>query len=309
VILCLAPSPAVDRLLRLDGPLRPGAIHRPVEVVATAGGKALNVARVAAALGAEVRALAPLGGTIGRWIMEQLEADGVTVERVPIRAEPRTCVSIAGAGQALTELYEPAAPLEPDEWAAFERAVGEFAAGAGWVTLSGSQPAGAPPDAFARLIRLAHRAGAHVALDTHGASLRSGLSERPELVKVNRAEASEVAADVFELRELAGGDGHAAAVTNGLAGIRLVEDGGRLLEASPPLEGDYPVGSGDALLAALTLARARGASWEDALALGVAAGASSAEEPGAGRLSPQRARDLAALITVRSNVDAPRGDW
>jgi 1-phosphofructokinase family hexose kinase len=309
VILCLAPSPAVDRLLRLDGPLRPGAVHRPVEVVATAGGKALNVARVAAALGAEVRALAPLGGTIGRWIMEQLEADGVAVERVPIRAEPRTCVSVAGAGQALTEIYEPAAPLEPYEWAAFERAAGELAVGARWVTLSGSQPAGAPPDAFARLIRLAHRAGAHVALDSHGASLRSGLTERPELVKVNRAEASEVAADVFTLRELAGGNGHAAAVTNGLAGIQLVAEDGCLLEASPPLEGRYPVGGGDAMLAALTLARARGDSWMDALALGVAAGASSSEEPGAGRLSPQRARELAALVTVRSSVDAPRGDW
>jgi 1-phosphofructokinase/tagatose 6-phosphate kinase len=308
VILCLAPTPAVDRLLRLDGPLRPGTIHRPVEVVATAGGKALNVARVAAALGAEVRVLAPLGGTIGRWITEQLEADGVTVERVPIRAEPRTCVSVAGAGQALTELYEPGAPLEPDEWVAFERAAAELSFGARWVTLSGSQPAGTPPDAFARLIRLAHRAGAHIALDSHGASLRSGLTAHPELVKVNSAEASEVATDVFALRELAGGNGHAAAVTNGLAGIRLVEENGRSLEASLPLEGAYPVGSGDALLAALTLARARGDSWEDALALGVAAGASSSEQPGAGRLSPQRARELAALVTV-SGVDAPPGDW
>jgi 1-phosphofructokinase family hexose kinase len=297
VITCVAPAPAVDRLLELPGPVTPGEIHRPARVLAVAGGKGLNVARAAAALGAPVRAVAPLGGATGRWIEERLAAAGIDVRRVTTSAEPRVCISIASSGQELTEFYEPAPRLEPGQWQAFERAVREAAQGAAWVTLSGSLPPGSPDDGAERLVAAGHAAGARVALDASGEALRSGLRAAPDLVKVNTREARELLgadATASALRRAGG----AACITNGAAGIELAAGDVRLL-AVPPVRGDYPVGCGDVTLAALVAARSHGASWRAALALATAASAASAEIPGAGVLDAARAWRLADAVTVR----------
>lgn len=76
MIVCVAPNPSVDKLFQVER-LRPGAIHRPLGFVQVPGGKGLNVARAAAALGAEVQAVALLSGHAGKWIEEALAAEGV----------------------------------------------------------------------------------------------------------------------------------------------------------------------------------------------------------------------------------------
>jgi fructose-1-phosphate kinase PfkB-like protein len=208
-------------------------------------------------------------------------------------------VSAAGDPAGLTEFYEPAAPLSEEAWFALEIAVTTAAEAAGWVTLSGSLPPGAPADGHARLVRLAREGGARVALDAHGAALRSGLEAGPDLVKVNADEAAELLgpdAGAAALRERAGGGDRAAAVTRGTDGMELADPDGTVLRAAPPVLGAYPVGSGDALMAGMVTALDLGGGWPAALALGVGAGAAAAELPGAGRLDGARARELAVLV-------------
>ena len=217
MIVCVAPSPAIDRTLVVDA-LTLGEIHRPHTVVAVAGGKGLNVARAAAALGADVAAVAPLAGHAGRWIADELAAEGVALTPVWTAGETRTCVSVAAGG--LTEFYEPAAAAERGRWAAIVQAVA--GTDAGWVTISGSLRPGADLPA---LIAAAHGTGAKVALDTHGPALLDGLAARPDVVKVNRAEANGLSA--AELRAAAGGDGHTAIVTDGARGLSAVSAGRR----------------------------------------------------------------------------------
>jgi fructose-1-phosphate kinase PfkB-like protein len=62
--------------------------------------------------------------------------------------------------------------------------------------------------------------------------------------------------------------------------------------------GSYPVGSGDAVLAALSLALVGGAMPEDALAAALGAGSANAELPGPGILDADRAQELAAASIV-----------
>ena len=81
VIAFVAASPSIDRLHIVEA-LRPGEIHRPERVVAVPGGKALNAARAAHALGADVHAIALLGGHTGRWVADALEEEGVTCDAV-----------------------------------------------------------------------------------------------------------------------------------------------------------------------------------------------------------------------------------
>ena len=190
MIAFVAASPSIDRLHVVDT-LTPGGIHRPQRVVAVAGGKALNAARAAHALGADVHAVALLGGHAGRWVAAALEEEGVTCDAVHGPGETRVCVSVSD-GAGLTEFYEPGPAIADTDWAALEAAAGEIAARATWVAVAGSLPPGAPPDAAARLLRVARAAGARVALDVSGEALRLGLAACPDFVKVNAEEAADL---------------------------------------------------------------------------------------------------------------------
>jgi 1-phosphofructokinase family hexose kinase len=250
-------------------------------VVAVAGGKALNAARAAHALGADVHAIALLGGHAGRWVAAALEAEGVTCDGVPGPGETRICLSVSD-GEALTEFYEPGPALAAEHWAALEAATARVAASARWVGVAGSLPPGAPADAAARLLRVAREAGARVALDVSGEVLRLGLEARPDFVKVNAAEAGELGiSDAAALRERTRG---AAAITHGAAGMELATPDGALHRAVPPRRGAYPVGSGDAALGGFLAALDAGDGWEGALARAAGAAAANAQVPGGGRL-------------------------
>ena len=55
-LLFVVANPSIDRLYKLDR-LEVGQIHRPLSMVAVPGGKGLNAARAAAALGGSVTAV------------------------------------------------------------------------------------------------------------------------------------------------------------------------------------------------------------------------------------------------------------
>ena len=101
----------------------------------------------------------------------------------------------------------------------------------------------------------------HVALDSEGERLRLALEAHPSVVKVNASEAGELLgvpttrrdeaiAAAQKLRELAGGKGHAGLVTRGAAGVVLAAPDNVVYEAVLYVRGRFPVGSGDAFLAA-----------------------------------------------------------
>jgi 1-phosphofructokinase family hexose kinase len=297
VIAFVSASPSIDRLLEVDA-VRIGEIHRPRRVVAVAGGKGLNAARAAHALGGAVVAVALLGGHAGRWIADELRAEGVAVEVVPGGGETRTSLSVApDDGGGLTEFYEPAPAVDEATWVSLEAAVERVARDVRWVAISGSLPPDAPDGAYARLTAVARRAGAAVALDARGDGLAAGLEAQPDFVKVNAEEAAELGiADAAALRAAAGGGERAAAITHGAEGLELALPFGRQLRAAPPALGPYPVGSGDATLGGFLAGLDAGGDWEAALALAVGAAAANAEQPGAGRLTGLRAYELARAV-------------
>jgi 1-phosphofructokinase len=292
VIVFVAGSPSIDRTHEVEE-ITPGRIHRPTRVVAVAGGKALNAARAAHHLGANVRAIALLGGHAGRWIADALVRERLEHEIVDGPGESRMALSVSD-GEALTEFYEPPPPIAAEHWDALEAAVA--ATPANWVALSGSLPPGAPSDAYARLAGAARRTGARVALDARGDGLFAGLHASPDFVKVNASEAAELGYGTAEaLRTAAGAAG--AAITHGVDGIELATAHG-VLRAAPPARGRFPVGSGDAALGGFLTALDAGGDWSAALQMATGAAAANAEQPGAGRLDGARALALARAVRV-----------
>ena len=309
-LLFVAANPSVDRLYEVDR-LTEGEIHRPLTTVAVPGGKGLNAARAAATLGGSVTAVGIVAGRTGDWVGERLADLGLDVRLTRARGETRTCVSILDRSSgALTEIYERGDEIDPAAWDELEATVvGEMERGdVAAVGLSGSLPAGAPADGFGRIARLAGSMPRPIAVlvDTYGPALRPVLAERPALVKVNAAEASEAgaiavtdAASAVRAGEvlIAAGAG-SVVVTLGADGA-VVGDGIRWTRLVPPdLRGPYPVGSGDAFLAGLAVAYERGEPLVDGARLGMAAAIANAQVPGAGVL------DLGSVEGIRGRVVA-----
>jgi 1-phosphofructokinase family hexose kinase len=314
VIVCLAANPSVDKLFEIER-LVPGSIHRPDGFVQVAGGKGLNVARAAHALGGDVRAVALLRGHTGKWLEEMLSAEGVAGVYVWTHGESRASLSVADRETGgLTEFYEHGSEVPEASWVETVHTVAELLPGASWLTISGSLPPGAPVEGYREVVAEARSAGVRVILDSEGERLRFALWGGPDVVKVNAHEAAELL-DVStetregavtaarELRERAGGDGRAGIVTRGADGVVLCAPDGSCWEGRLYVRGRYPVGSGDSFLAGLVVALDRGDAgddrWGEALQLALGAATANAELAGAGRLEPARAVALAAQAEVR----------
>jgi 1-phosphofructokinase/tagatose 6-phosphate kinase len=156
---------------------------------------------------------------------------------------------------------------------------------------------------------MARDAGVTTAVDSRSDALAHTLDARPDLVKINVHEASEVLernvegadeciAAAAEIRERIGGSGHAAVITMAEDGMVVVDPSGARWRGRLYVRGRYPVGSGDSVMAGLLVGLDRGDPWPQAIALGLGAAAANAETPGAGHISPDRAMQLAEIAEV-----------
>lgn len=280
-------SPSLDLTYVLPS-LRLGEIQRTSHVVRCAGGKPLNLARAAATLGSTVRVVAILGGPTGAGLARSITTAGIGIDTVDTPAETRTCVSIAASDTGtLTEVYQDAPEVSPEVWARFvAQTASVLDQGSGWLAISGGTPPGVDGSGLAELVDLAQRAGFQVAVDTYGPALTAVVGLRPDLVKINRAEAagllgSPADADLLTMAgELHDRTGRLVVLTDGVHGAVLV-DGSRRLRSEPlDAVGAFPVGSGDSFLAGLLTVLEDDGDLARALRTGVAAGVANALEPG-----------------------------
>ena len=303
MILCVTPSPAIDRTARV-GRLAFGQVLRPVEVVVLPGGKGNNVARVAHALGELVTTTGFAGGHAGQWLVEQLEAEGLNPRFVTVAGETRTTyVTIDDAGRSIL-VYEPGTPVGDDD---VDRLVHSLATdslpAATWVAICGSPPPGMGARGYAAVVEACHAADRPCLVDVGGDPLGAALRAHPDVVKVSRDEAGSVTGGRT-------GDAISAAKTLVAMGARLaiVTDGPQGAAAAtrdstwdvrvPPIRAVDPIGSGDAFTAGLLVAFEAGRPVDEALAAGAAAGTANAEVLGAGRLDIGRQTELSAEIHV-----------
>lgn len=301
MILAVVLGPALDLTFEVDH-FRVARIHRTGAPIACGGGKGLNMARAAHLLGAEVSAIALLGGHSGRRVADLVAADGVACRAVPIVGETRTCVSIASGGE-LTELYENPTPVTDSELDDLLAAVDDELATRphDWLAVSGGSPGGMRAEHYARLVEVARRHGVRVAVDSYGPALTAMIGAGVDLVKINRSEALDLlglTAPGPQTRVLAEEvsvqAGCPAVVTDGEHGAAVCEPGSAAdVVPAPGMRGSYPVGSGDSFLGGLLTGLVEGCPLADAVRLGAGAGTANAMVPGQGRFDPELARSLA----------------
>jgi 1-phosphofructokinase family hexose kinase len=178
---------AIDRRLEVSV-LTPRTVMRARRAESTAGGKGLNVARVARRLGCDVIATGFIAGHAGSFIAENVEQEGIAPAFVRISGESRSCINIIDASGHSTEILEPGPTVDSGDLETLLAVVRDQASRSSIVAMSGSLPWGCPEGFYADLIREIHAAGALAFLDSSSACLSHGLQARPDFVKPNTDE-------------------------------------------------------------------------------------------------------------------------
>jgi 1-phosphofructokinase family hexose kinase len=316
-VVIAGPNLTIDRTLTIDE-LRPGEVLRFERAVVTPGGKGVNVARVAREMGAHAVLVGFVPGRTGAAGAALLADEGIVLRGVEVGGELRSTAVVLERSGRVTVFNEPGPSLADGEWERFERVVADVLSGEGdgdghrVLVCSGSLPPGAPADAYARLVAIAHERGAAAVVDVGGDQLAAAVAAGADVVTPNLAEAeglllgradeSVEAGDPAAVRERAVAAARAlvergaarAVVTAAEAGA-AVADGWmvRWVAARSVSEVRNPIGAGDALAGGLALALERRESFADAVAAGMACGAASVETDTAGVVVPAR---VAALL-------------
>lgn len=313
MMLIAGPNLTVDRILRIDE-LRPGEVLRFDEATIAPGGKGVNVARVARVIGSSALLVAFSPGRTGHAVIDLLLDEGLNVEAVPVAGEARSAAIVLERSGRVTVLNEPGPAITGNDWRAYEQAIAEHLEGHRFLVCIGSTPPGSPPDAYARLVRLARARGASALVDAAGTALTAALEAAPDLVTPNLSEAEGIlqgdalqpAAETSpELRDRAleaatalverGATG--AIVTVG-AGVAVHRGSEQWWVDAPPVDVRNPIGAGDSLVAGLVGSLEGGEDLRNALRMGVAAASASVETNVPGLVDLQRLRSLVPEVAV-----------
>ncbi len=308
MICAVSLNPALDKYLRLARIERGGHLEAR-EVVASAGGKAVNVAGVLRALEENVELVGFFGGVIGDFLLEAIAAEGIRADAVRIAAPTRTAFVMVEDDGTETEVVEPGGAVSEGEIAQLRAKVRAAASRAAVVVLSGSVPPGCPDDIYVRL--LADCGGRPAIVDTSRAPLRALLGARvqppPAMIKPNRREAEAALgrplaapeAMAEALRALAAAGVAMPVISDGPAGIYALAQG-EVWHAQPPrLQAVNSVGSGDAAVAGLAAGLARGWTVEATLRLAAACGAANVLTKECAGVRAEDLRRLAPQVVVR----------
>ncbi|GAA3607197.1 1-phosphofructokinase family hexose kinase [Marihabitans asiaticum] len=323
MIVALTPNPAVDVTARL-GQVRVGETHRLSDLTTRAGGKGVNTAAVATAMGRDAIAVLHVGSESRATVEHDLGRRGIRATLIDSLVPTRRSLAVVDDDGEATVFNEEGADPGADVWDEVVAAASRSCSRAQDVlVVSGSLPPGAPPGIVNRLAR----AGAGtVVLDTRGEDLIAALGESgaalPRLVaKPNLAEARET----LSAAGVAAGSQDAlwcacslldlgawcAVVSDGPRGLVLAtrDEGGSPFALSArlrePVTGN-PTGAGDALTAALAAHLGQAGTspepqlWEEAARVGVAWSAAAVIQPVAGEVDPADVEHLLPAVVVET---------
>ena len=320
MIVTLTANPSFDRTIELSGPLDRGEVLRADSVLEQAGGKGVNISRVAAAAGVPTTAVFPAGAESSYTI--ELEQHGIPCVAVPPTGPIRVNLTLTEPDGTTTKVNSAGTTVDAELLAQLRDAVEKAAIDATWVVLAGSLPPGAPESWYAEVAGGLAHLGVPVAVDTSDGALLAvadRLEEtRPGLLKPNAEELASLTGD--DPSALAGDpDAVAAAAatlvargagavlaTLGGAGAVLVTPEGAWHATPPPTKVVSTVGAGDSSLFGYLLGAIGGLAPAERLRFAVGYGSAAAALPGTTLPAPHQVHpDLVTVTTLHPHPAPP----
>ncbi len=305
MILTVTANPTIDRVYVIED-FEIGKVHRVGKVARSAGGKGINVARVAKILGRETAAMGFVGGYTGEFIKSEVEAQGIINLFTDIVGESRTCVNISDNSGRSGEILEEGPTVSEEERSRFINEYRTAMESFDVICISGSLPKGLTSDFYIELVELAKQNGKKIIVDTSGKALSDVLCAKPYMVKPNKDEISalmkkEIQTD-SEIKEalsfLFEKGIEIPFISLGIEGAAAMIEG-RCYKFSPPrVRAINTVGSGDSLVAGIAAGLDSGLQIADAVKLGMACGAANTQFEKTGFITRELADEFLSQISV-----------
>lgn len=276
-------NPAIDYVVRLGNPLKPGAVNRAAGEDCVLGGKGINVSGVLAQLGVESVALGFIAGETGAWLERGLTAQGLHTDfiwlengmtRINVKIKAGQETELNGAGPNIPESAMQALETKLDALQKDDMLI-----------LAGSIPACLPQSTYERLLARLQGRGVRAVVDATQDLLLKVLPYKPFLIKPNNHELSEI------VRHELTTDDEIVAAAAGLQAqgacnvlVSMAGDGALLLDENgavhrigcPKGKVVNSVGAGDSMVAGFVAGYLRTGNYRYALRLGTACGSATA---------------------------------
>ncbi len=285
MILVVTPNPCIDKTLYLPY-FHKGEIIRSERYRMIPGGKGNNVARVLKNLSIPVKTINILGGENGDLVKRMIkEQDGIDTVTVQVSGMTREIMTILDESDSVqTAFVEPGSEVNEKEREKFLETFYENLNNISILAVCGSSPNNIMDDAFYDMVKTAKAQGIRIMLDSRGNGLREGIKAGPDIIKPNIAEAEEYFCisirnekDIVKCLEKYKNSGVSKVIlTAGRKGFYVLWENKVYFAGSPVVNEVNPIGSGDALAAAVLYSLKKNFSVEEMLRWAGAAGAANA---------------------------------
>ncbi|MFC0302668.1 hexose kinase [Virgibacillus soli] len=297
MVLTVTLNPSVDIGYNLEQ-LHLDTVNRVSHISKTAGGKGINVARVLKQLEIEVSATGLIGGSLGKFIKEQLNGIGIGQQFVDITGETRNCIAILHDGKQ-TEILEGGPEISENEASQFLFHYESIMKETDIVTISGSLPKGLKDNFYEKMVEIASLYDTPVLLDASGKALEAALesSDKPFLIKPNQEELAALIgkALVTESEIIAALQTNPlfegipwVVITLGSKGAVIKKDNKFFRADIPKMQAVNPVGSGDSVIAGFAAGLSRQLGDEELIKMAMATGVLNALEERTGYINPEK---------------------
>lgn len=306
MILTVTLNAAIDKRYVVEN-FSPGAVYRIKECSYSAGGKGLNVARVASIAGEEVIATGFVGGHAGNYIIDQLNEQKIQNDFVHIKGESRSCINIYDdINKTQTEFLEPGVYVTEENKEAMLSKYSYLLNPCSVVAISGSLPDGLDSGIYKDMITIAKKQGKRVLLDTSGNTLRDAIEAKPTMIKPNTDEIKLLAGreitDEMDLVGLASSIQASGieivAISCGADGSIIACDEGVYRAYVPEVKAINTVGCGDSMIAGFAIGLSRAMKMVDIIRLSSAISAANAMRIETGFYVKKDMESLLPLIKI-----------
>jgi 1-phosphofructokinase len=277
MIITLTPNTGIDHTVRVQ------SFHLNQTIRATdsawgMAGKAADVSWILGKLGVPTRALGFAAGATGQRMENMLRERGVDTDFTWVNGESRLNTVLVVPGEGQSTITSSSLEIAPEHLSELMDRYEKALVNATCVVMGGSLPRGMPVEFFAHAIERAHANRVAVILDSSGPALVAGVKNRPQLIKPNQTEISDlfgwmpesplaIRQAAINLKKQFGVD--VIVTLGGEGAVAVFEEGAYFVQ---PLS--IPVvsaaGAGDGVLAGMALSYANGESHEHGLRQGFA---------------------------------------
>ena len=301
-------SPSIDVVYQIDNYIA-GNTYTQVDSNRNYAGKAINVAKIISQLEEDVSLFGIIPKGDENSFREYLSSYNISANLLTTDATLRINSTILDRkNSTTTHISTNSTPLSPKiAKEAHSKFISNIEDDSNWI-ISGSLPVGFKDSVYADLITDISKSGGKVTLDTRDNALELGIRAKPLIVKPNLLELESFFGE--EIR----GVHHIALkgkrlidmgieyvfISLGSDGMIALHENDCLLCSPPNVQIINSVGSGDALVAGMSVAMMRNFSFKEICRLAVACGTSNAMQLETGVVDNERIWGLMEEVTVES---------